>query len=116
MSTIRLARAFSVIGLALLFTGCAGLPEAYPPPANPFLAGTSPLASTTLAQPTKVGPVWLAPPAPAIPSPAPQRARRAKNQPPFAAGKPLGNNGTTASRAPRGGKLDELPKARPPGH
>src|SRR5438093_13310618 len=89
MSTIRLARAFSAIGLALLFTGCAGLPEAYPPPANPFLAGASPLASTTLAQPTKVGLVWLAPAGPAIPSQASPQNLVNKLKARFAAGKRL---------------------------
>src|SRR5438132_12860733 len=89
LRSIRLARGCSVIGLALLFTGCARLPEAYPPPANPFLAGASPLASTTLAQPTKVGLVWLAPAGPAIPSQASQQNLVNKLKARFAAGKRL---------------------------
>src|SRR5438876_677412 len=108
MSTIRLARAFSVIGLALLFTGCAGLPEAYPPPANPFLAGASPLASTTLAQPTKVGLVWLAPAGPAIPSQASQQNLVNKLKARFAAGKRLEIVGATMIAAPQGDMLAEV--------
>src|SRR5947209_20511222 len=114
MSTIRLARAFSAIGLALLFTGCAGLPKAYPQPANPFLAGASPLATTTLAQPTKVGLVWLAPAGPAVPSQATQRNLADKIKARFATGKRLEIVGATMIAAPQGDMLAEVRKASAP--
>lgn len=110
MSTIRHALAFSAIGLALFLTGCAGLPEAYPPPANPFLAGATPLASTTLAQPTKVGLVWLAPAGPAVPSQA-QVNLVDKIKARFAAGKRLEIVGASMITAPQGDMLGEVRKA-----
>ncbi|HZC68292.1 MAG TPA: hypothetical protein VE201_06725 [Nitrospirales bacterium] len=114
MSTIRLARAFSAISLALLLTGCAGLPEAYPPPANPFLAGASPLTSTTLAQSAKVGLVWLAPAGSAVPSQAAQRNLVDKIKAQFAAGKRLEIVGATMIAAPQGDMLAEVRKASAP--
>lgn len=111
MSTIRFARAFSAIGLALLLAGCAGLLEAYPPPANPFLTGVSPLASTTLTQPTKVGLVWLAPTGSAVPSQAAQRNLVDKIKSKFAAGKRLEIVGATMIAVPQGDMLAEVRKA-----
>jgi hypothetical protein len=110
MSTIRHTLAFSAIGLALLLTGCATLPEAYPPPANPFLAGATPLASTTLAQPTKVGLVWLAPAGPAVPSQAAQQYLVDKIKARFAAGKRLEIVGVAMIAAPQGDMLAEVRK------
>jgi len=114
MSTIRLTHAFSAFGFALLLTGCAGLPEAYPPPANPFLAGATPLASTTLAQPTKVGLVWLAPTGSAVPSQAAQRNLVDKIKSKFAAGKRLEIVGTMMIAAPQDDVLAEIRKASAP--
>jgi len=114
MSTIRLTHAFSAIGFALLLTGCAGLPEAYPPPANPFLAGATQLTSTTLAQPTKVGLVWLAPTGSAVPSQAAQRNLVDKIKSKFAAGKRLEIVGTMMIAAPQGDMLAEIRKASAP--
>jgi len=111
MSTIRHARAFPAIGLALLLTGCAGLPEAYPPPANPFLAGATPLASTTLAQPVKVGLVWLAPASPAVLSQAAQQHLIGKIKARFATGRPLEIVGATMIAAQPGDMLAEVRKA-----
>src|SRR5206468_5088856 len=63
------------------------LPEAYPPPANPFLTDAPPLARTTLAQPAKVGLVWLAPVGSAVPPQAAQQRLVDKIKAQFAAGK-----------------------------
>lgn len=114
MSTIRHAFAFSAIGVALLLTGCAGLPEAYPPPVNPFLVGATPLASTTLAQPTKVGLVWLVPAGPAAPSQAVQQNLVDKIKARFVAGKRLEIVGTTMLTAPQSDMLAEVRKASAP--
>ena len=114
MSTNRRRHAFAVTGLALLLTSCAGLPEAYPPPSNPFLAGAAPLASTTLAQPAKVGLVWLAPVGSAVPSQAAQRNLVDKIKAQFAAGKRLEIVGATMIAAPQGDMLAEVRKASAP--
>src|SRR5438128_2799944 len=114
MSTNRRRHAFAVTGLALLLTGCAGLPEAYPPPSNPFLAGAAPLASTTLAQPAKVGLVWLAPVGSAVPSQAAQRNLVDKIKSKFAVGKRLEIVGATMIAAPQGDMLAEIRKASAP--
>ena len=107
-------RAFAATGLALLLTGCAGLPEAYPPPSNPFLAGAAPLASTTLAQPAKVGLVWLAPVGSAVPPQAAQQRLVDKIKAQFAAGKRLEIVGATMIAAPQGDMLAEVRKASAP--
>src|SRR5947209_8866674 len=87
MCTNLLSRTLAAAGLTLLLAGCAGLPEAYPPPANPFLTDAPPLASTTLAQPAKVGLVWLAPVGSAVPPQAAQQNLVDKIKAQFAAGK-----------------------------
>src|SRR5206468_10601557 len=87
MCTNLLSRALAAAGLTLLLAGCAGLPEAYPPPANPFLTDAPPLARTTLAQPAKVGLVWLAPVGSAVPPQAAQQRLVDKIKAQFAAGK-----------------------------
>src|SRR5437899_10221215 len=114
MCTNLLSRALAAAGLTLLLTGCAGLPEAYPPPSNPFLAGAAPLASTTLAQPAKVGLVWLAPVGSAVPSQAAQRNLVDKIKAQFAAGKRLEIVGATMVAAPQGDMLAEIRKASAP--
>ncbi len=114
MSANRLSRTLAASGLALLLAGCAGLPEAYPPPANPFLAGAPPLASTTLAQPAKVALVWLAPADLAIPPQAAQQRLVDKIKAQFAAGKRLEIVGATMIAAPQGDMLAEVRKASAP--
>src|SRR2546427_12259235 len=114
MCTNLLSRALAAAGLTLLLAGCAGLPEAYPPPANPFLTDAPPLASTTLAQPAKVGLVWLAPVGSAVPPQAAQQNLVDKIKAQFAAGKPLEIMGATMIAAPEGDRPPRVPKARPP--
>src|SRR5438132_7401875 len=114
MSTDRHRRAFAATGLALLLTSCAGLPEAYPPPANPFLAGAAPLASTTLAQPAKVGLSWLAPAGSAVAPQAAQQKLVDKIKAQFAAGKRLEIVGATMIAVPHGDMLAEVRKASAP--
>src|SRR2546425_4232106 len=100
MCTNLLSRTLAAAGLTLLLAGCAGLPEAYPPPANPFLTDAPPLASTTLAQPAKVGLVWLAPVGSAVPPQAAQQKLIDKIKAQFAAGKPLEIVGAPMIAAP----------------
>src|SRR3989442_12145321 len=102
MRTNLLSRALAAAGLTLLLAGCAGLPEAYPPPANPFLTDAPPLASTTLAQPAKVGLIWLAPVGSAVPSQAAQQKLVDKIKAQFAAGKRLVIGGATRIASPPG--------------
>src|SRR5438132_1093736 len=59
MKSATINRIASAVGLSLLVTACAGFPEAYPPPANPFISGATPLQNSTLAQPARFGLVWL---------------------------------------------------------
>src|SRR5881296_4194071 len=111
MCTNLLSRVLAAAGLTLLLAGCAGLPEAYPPPANPFLTDAPPLASTTLAQPTKVGLVWVAPVGSAVPPQAAQRSLVDKIKSKFAVGKRLEIVGATMIAAPQGDMLAEVRKA-----
>src|SRR5437899_6779262 len=110
----RLSRTLAAAGLTLLLAGCAGLPEAYPPPANPFLTDAPPLASTTLAQPTKVGLVWVAPVGSAVPPQAAQRSLVDKIKSKFAVGKRLEIVGATMIAAPQGDMLAEIRNASAP--
>jgi len=73
MKSATINRIASAAGLSLLVTACASFPEAYPPPANPFLSGATPLQNITLAQPAKFGLVWLVPAGSAVPSQEAQR-------------------------------------------
>src|SRR3989441_1317345 len=114
MCTNLLSRAPAAAGLTLLLAGCAGLPEAYPPPANPFLTDAPPLASTTLAQPAKVGLIWLAPVGSAVPSQAAQQKLVDKIKAQFAAGKRPGIVGATMIAAPQGDILAQGQQAPPP--
>src|SRR5438132_9813468 len=111
MCTNLLSRTLAAAGLTLLLAGCAGLPEAYPPPANPFLTDAPPLASTTLAQPAKVGLVWLAPVGSAVPPQAAQRSLVDKIKSKFAAGKRLESVGATMIAAPQCDMLAALGNA-----
>src|SRR5256712_8424630 len=114
MCTNLLSRALAAAGLTLLLAGCAGLPEAYPPPANPFLTDAPPLASTTLAQPAKVGLVWLAPVGSAVPPQAAQQKLVDKIKAQFAAGKRPGKVRAPMIPGPHCGMLAQVPKARAP--
>src|SRR5438128_11758021 len=114
LCTKLLSRTLAAAGLTLLLAGCAGLPEAYPPPANPFLTDAPPLASTTLAQPAKVGLVWLAPVGSAVPPQASQQKLVDKIKAQFAAGKRLEIVGATMIAVPHGDMLAEVRKASAP--
>src|SRR2546426_12011394 len=116
MCTNLPSRPLAAAGLTLLLAGCAGLPEAYPPPANPFLTDAPPLASTTLAQPAKVGLVWLAPVGSAVPPQAAQQKLVDKIKAQFAAGQRLGNVGATMIPGSHGGKVAEGRNATAPFH
>src|SRR2546428_6574793 len=113
MSAFRLLRACSAIGLALLSTGCAGWRKVSPPPANPFLTDAPPLASTTLAQPAKVGLIWLAQVVSAVPSQAAPQKLVDKVKGHFAAGNTLATLGATLTAAPLGRLPPRGRKCRP---
>jgi hypothetical protein len=114
MISARLIPICSAVGLSFLVTACAAVPDAYPPPTNPFLAGASPLQSADLAQPTKVGLVWLAPDGSPAPPQAAQRRLAEKVKAQFAAGKRLEIVGTTTIAATQGDMLVEVRKASAP--
>src|SRR2546427_10977319 len=90
MKSATIKRIASAVGLSLLITACAGFPEAYPPPANPFLSGATPLQNIPLAQPAKFGLVWLVPAGSAVPSQEAQRKMDEKIKAHLPAGKGLG--------------------------
>src|SRR5437660_12727638 len=94
MKSTTIDRIASAVGLSLLVTACAGFPEAYPPPANPFLPGATPLQNVTLAQPAKFGLVWLVPAGSAVPSQQAERKMAEKIKAQFTAGKGLEITGT----------------------
>src|SRR5439155_3136811 len=104
----------SAAGLSLLVTACAGFPEAYPPPANPFLSGATPLQNITLAQPAKFGLVWLVPAGSAVPSHEAQRKMAEKIKAQFTAGKRLEIIGTTILPVSSGDLLSDIRKASAP--
>jgi hypothetical protein len=114
MTRARLIHLFSTVGLSFLVTACAGLPDAYPPPTNPFLAGAGPLQSSAIAQPTKVGLVWLVPDGSPAPPQAAQRRLAEKIKAQFAAGKRLEIVGVTTIAATQGDMLAEVRKASAP--
>lgn len=114
MTSTRLIQAFSAVGFSFLVTACAGLPTAYPPPANPFLAGAGPLQSAAIPQPTKVGLVWLVPDGAAVPPQAAQRHLAEKIKAQFAAGKRLEIVGVTTIAATQGDMLAAVRKASAP--
>ena len=100
--------------LATLITACAGIPETYPPPANPLLPGATPLQNSTLAQPAKFGLVWLAPAGSAVPSQEAQRKMAEKIKAQFTAGKRLEIIGTAILPVSRGDLLSDIRKASAP--
>src|SRR5438093_6434008 len=114
MKSATINRIVSAVGLSLLVTACASFPEAYPPPANPFLSGATPLQNITLAQPAKFGLVWLAPAGSAVPSQEAQRKMAEKIKAQFAAGKRLEIIGTTILPVSQGDLLSDIRKASAP--
>src|SRR5256712_9129612 len=104
----------SAVGLSLLVTACAGFPEAYPPPANPFLSGATPLQNITLAQPAKFGLVWLVPAGSAVPSQEAQRKMAEKVKAQFTAGKRLEIIGTAILPVSQCDLLSDIRKASAP--
>jgi len=114
MKNATINRIALAVGLSLLMTACAGFPGAYPPPANPFLSGATPLQNITLAQPTKVGLVWLVPAGSAVPSQEAQRKLAEKIKAQFTAGKRLEIIGTTLLPASSGDLLSAIRKVSAP--
>src|SRR5207245_4242577 len=114
MCTNLLSRTLAAAGLTLLLAGCAGLPEAYPPPANPFLTDAPALASAALAHTAKVGLASPAPVGSAVPPQAAQQKLVDKIKAQFAAGKRLEIVGATMIAVPHGDMLAEVRKASAP--
>lgn len=114
MTTTTLRSILSAVGLSFFVTGCAALPEAYPPPANPFLSGAPSIEGVKSLQPTKVGLVWLKPPNSAAPPDAAQRALAEKIKAQFAAGKRLEIVGSVTVPAADGDTLAGIRKASAP--
>ncbi len=114
MNTTMLRSILSTVGLFFLVTGCAALPEAYPPPANPFLAGAPSLEGAKSLQPTKVGLVWLKPLNADAPPDAAQRALTEKIKSQFTTGKRLEIVGSVTVSATDGDTLAGLRKASAP--
>ena len=114
MNTTTLHRVLSVIGLTFFVAACAALPEAYPPPANPFLAGAPSLEGARRLPPTKVGLVWLKPVNSNAPPDAAQRALAEKIKSQFAAGKRLEIVGSVTVAAADGDTLAGIRKTGAP--
>src|SRR5437867_9030879 len=114
MKSATINRIASAAGLSLLVTACANFPEAYPPPANPFLSGATPLQNITLAQPAKFGLVWLVPAGSAVPSQEAQRKMAEKIKAQFTAGKRLEIIGTAILPVSQGDLLSDIRKASAP--
>src|SRR2546421_2669423 len=114
MKSAKINRVASAVGLCLLITACSGFPEAYPPPANPFLSGATPLQNITLAQPAKFGLVWLVPAGSAVPSQEAQRKMAEKIKAQFTAGKRLEIIGTAILPVSQGDLLSDIRKASAP--
>ena len=104
----------SAAGLTFIVMGCAALPETYPPPANPFLAGAPSLEGAKHLQPTKVGLVWLKPLNSDAPPDAAQRALAEKIKAQFAAGKRLEIVGSVTVPVVDGDTLAGIRKASAP--
>jgi len=114
MNSTTIKCLLATVPLAIFISACAGVPEAYPPPANPFLAGANPLQNTTLAQPAKFGLVWLVPTGSAVPSQEAQRKLAEKINAQFTDGKRLEIIGTTILPASSGDLLSDIRKASAP--
>src|SRR5947208_933768 len=115
MKSATIDRIALAVGLSLLMTACAGFPGAYPPPANPFLSGATPLHNITLAQPAKFGLVWLVPAGSVVPSQEAQRKLAEKIKAQFTAGKRLEIIGATIILpVARGDLVSDIRKASAP--
>jgi len=114
MLTTALRSILSSVVLSFLVTGCAALPEAYPPPANPFLVGAPSLEEAKSLPPIKVGLVWLKPLNADAPPDAAQRALAEKITSQFPAGKRLEIVGSVTVSAADGDTLAGLRKASAP--
>lgn len=114
MTATALRSLWSAVGLAFLVTGCASLPEAYPPPTNPFLAGAPSIEGAKSLQPTQVGLIWLKPLNSAAPPEAAQRALADKIKSQFAAGKRLEIVGSVTVAAADGATLAGIRRAGAP--
>ena len=114
MNTTTLRRVLSVIGLTFFVAACAALPETYPPPANPFLAGAPSLEGARSLPPTKVGLVWLTPVNADAPPDAAQRALAEKITSQFTAGRRLEIVGSVTVPTADGDTLAGLRKASAP--
>ena len=114
MNTTTLRSISSAIGLTFFVAACAALPEAYPPPANPFLAGAPSIEGVKSLQPTKVGLIWLKPLNTAAPPDAAQRALTDKIKAQFTAGKRLEIVGSVTVSAADGDTLAGIRKASAP--
>src|SRR5207245_10333694 len=108
MKSATINRIASAAGLSLLVTACAGFPEAYPPPANPFLSGATPLQNITLAQPAKFGLVWLVPPGSAVPSQEAQRKSAEQSKGAVTDANDLEKTETTVQPDPQGAVCHEI--------
>jgi hypothetical protein len=114
MTTTTLRSLLSAVGPAFFVTSCAAVPQAYPPPANPFLAGAPSIEGAQSLQPTKVGLVWLKPLNTAAPPEAAQRVLAEKIKAQFAAGKRLEIVGSVTVAATDGDTLAGVRKASAP--
>jgi hypothetical protein len=111
MNSTIFIRAFSVIGLSFVLTACAGIKDAYPPPANPFLSGAPTLEKAAPIQATKAGLVWLTSAGATAPPEAAQRTLAEKVKAQFSPGKRLEIVGVATVAAPAGDILAEVRKA-----
>src|SRR6266568_2605147 len=114
MNSTTIKCLLAAVPLAIFISACAGATEAYPPPTNPFLAGTNPLQNTTLAQPAKFGLVWLVPAGSAAPTQEAQRKLAEKIKAQFTDGKRLEIIGTTILPVSSGDLLSDIRKASAP--
>ena len=114
MNSTTIKSLLAAVPLAIFISACAGVPETYPPPANPFLAGAKPLQNITLAQPAKFGLVWLVPAGSAVPSQEAQGILAEKIKAQFTDGKRLEIIGATILPVSSGDLLSDIRKASAP--
>jgi len=114
MNSTTIKCLLAAVPLAIFISACAGVPDAYPPSANPFLAGANPLQNTTIAQPAQFSLVWLAPAGSAVPSQEAQRKMAEKIKSQFTAGKRLEIIGTAILPVSQGDLLSDIRKASAP--
>jgi hypothetical protein len=114
MNSTMMKCLLAAVPLTILLSACAGATDAFPPPANPFLAGANPLQNTTLAQPAQFGLVWLVPTGSAVPSQEAQRKLAEKIKAQFTDGKRLEIIGTTILPVSQDDLLSDIRKASAP--